>query len=88
MEKLRRKAYSYGATEFGKSERKNKKYYVIYDNKIIHFGHSGYDDYTTHHDKERRYNYRKRASGIKDKNGNLVYKNKYSPGFWSYNILW
>lgn len=88
MEKLKKKAFSYGASQFGKSERKNKKYYVVYQGKIIHFGHSGYDDFTTHHDKERRSRYRARASKIKDKNGKLTVNNPYSSNYWAYRILW
>jgi len=88
MEKLKNKAFSFGATEFGKSKRKNKKYYIVYGGKIIHFGHSSYEDYTTHHDKERRDRYRKRASKIRDKSGKLTVNNKYSPNFWAYHILW
>tara|TARA_R110001599_G_scaffold353033_1_gene589843 strand:+ start:186 stop:461 length:276 start_codon:yes stop_codon:yes gene_type:complete len=45
-----------------KSTNKNKKYVAEFDNnKKVHFGHSDYGDYTTHHDKKRRENYRARA---------------------------
>jgi len=72
-----------------KSNRKNKKFKVLVDNnKIIHFGDSRYEDFTQHNDKKRQVSYCKRAKGIKDKNGNLTYKNKNTANYWSYNFLW
>ena len=75
------------------SSNKNKKYKAILcyckgeskccdkDKRTVHFGHSLYQDYTTHHDKSRRDNYRKRA-----------YKgasaNPDTPAALSYYILW
>ena len=49
------------------SPEKNKKYAVInpYTNKLVLFGQTGYEDYTKHHDEQRRINYLKRASNIK-----------------------
>ena len=48
-----------------KSDNPKKKYKAIFTKtdgktKTIHFGAIGYDDYTTHHDKERRTQYRRR----------------------------
>ena len=38
-----------------KSDNKNKKYKAVIDGKKeIHFGAKGYDDFTTHKDKERK----------------------------------
>lgn len=85
---LIRKAKQLGASAIYKSNRKFKKYYVIYDGKPIHFGDSRYDDFTMHKDLARRKRYRKRAGGIKDSKGKLTYLNKYSPNFWSYHLLW
>lgn len=36
-----------------KSTRKDKKLMVEIDGKKIHFGQKGYEDFTTHKDKER-----------------------------------
>lgn len=66
------------------SSRKDKKYMVLHNNKWIHFGAMGYEDYTKHKDKERRDTYLKRAMGIK---GNWKY-NKYSPNNLAIHILW
>jgi hypothetical protein len=85
---LRRKAKTYGAEDLVKSWRKGKKWAVLYKDKWIHFGAIGYDDFTIHKDKDRRKNYRARASGIKNKEGKLTYKIKTSANFWAYNILW
>lgn len=49
------------------SEKKNKKF-KIYDtiyNKWVHFGAMGYEDFNKHNDKERQYNYLRRATNIK-----------------------
>lgn len=85
---LQLKAKKLGASEFGVSKAKGKKYYVIYNGKRINFGAKGMSDYTIHKDKARRDRYRARHSKIKLKDGRLAYKVKESPAFWSYRILW
>jgi len=89
--------------EFKKSTRKDKKYMVKVGNKWIHFGaivngkpmeqfkdstglglYSKYD----HGDKERRKRYLARAKGIKDKQGNLTWKDKESSNYYSIKYLW
>ena len=63
-----------------KSNRKNKKYQVtIPDNKIIHFGDSRYEDFTTHKDPGRKENYLKRHTVSNDLN---------TASFWAANLLW
>lgn len=70
-----------------KSASSTKKYDVYVINpktgrvKKVSFGAKGYEDYTTHHDKERRERYRTRHA--KDKINDIT-----SPGFWSWHILW
>ena len=79
----------YGAKNLEYSNRMNKKYMVTLKNgNNIHFGDPRYKDYLTHQGWKRRRLYRKRASNIKDKNGNLTYKDKNSANFWSYHLLW
>ena len=65
--------------------------------KLIHFGHIDYQHYKdkgghyahlNHLDKTRRKNYRKRASGIRNKKGQLTYKLKDTKNYWSYHYLW
>ena len=82
------KAKALGATDVYVSKRKNKKYAVDYNNKKIHFGDVRYDDYLDHKDDKRRENYLKRAKKIKNKKGELTYKDKNSPNFWSTFVLW
>lgn len=94
ISKVRKAAreYNLDILEFGESNRLHKKYQVVfeYKNKIhnIHFGDNRYEDYTTHKDKNRRDNYQKRASGIRNKSGKLTYLDPRYANFWSYHILW
>lgn len=88
MDKLKEKALSYGATDLKKSNRKDKKYYVVYNDKKIHFGHTKYQDFTQHNDPERRKRYLARATKIKDSSGKLTAENKNSANFWAINLLW
>jgi hypothetical protein len=89
--------------EFKKSTRKDKKYMVRYNNKLIHFGAikngipmDQYKDSTglglyskyDHNDEKRRDNYRARHSKIKIKDGSYAYKNKDQPSYWSWHFLW
>ena len=85
--------------EFKKSTHKGKKYMIFYGNKFIHFGDINYSQFydstplklyshLNHNDEKRRKSYLARAKGIKDKNGNLTYKNKNSPNYWSVHWLW
>ena len=61
-----------------KSTRKDKKLMAIIDNKkIIHFGASGYADFTTHKDEKRKQNYITRHK----KNENWTDPN--TPGFYA-----
>jgi len=71
-----------------KSWRKNKKYAVKSPSGFIHFGDSRYKDYMQHNDDDRRRLYLNRAKAIRDKNGNLTYRNPYSPNYWSVRYLW
>lgn len=78
-----------------KNTTNSKKKYFVYvkaDNKKgykkIGFGHKDYEDFTQHKDEKRRANYLKRAKGIKDKNGNLTWKNKNTPNYWAVHFLW
>ncbi len=71
-----------------KSTRKNKKFMVKTKKGIIFFGDSRYEDFTQHKDKKRREAYCKRAKAIKNKKGELTYKDKDTANYWSYNYLW
>jgi hypothetical protein len=85
------------------SHYKNKKYDVYLEdiNKWLPFGDIRYEHYKTSHlipqylhiykehkNRFRRDNYRHRASNIKDKNGNLTYKDPHSANYWAFNYLW
>ena len=84
---------------FSKSKAKNKKYAVIYNGKTINFGDSRmaqYKDSTglglfsskNHLDPIRRKSYLARAKGIKNKKGELTWKDKASANYYSVRYLW
>ena len=74
------------------SKAKNKKFsvYVMKDGKkkLIHFGSSLHQDFTQHKDEKRRKSYLARAKGIKNKKGELTWKDKNTPNYWSVHYLW
>ena len=86
--------------DFKKSTRKGKKYMIVAPNgKTIHFGslsNEHYKDttplklytYLDHNDEKRRASYLARAKGIKNKKGELTWKNKNSANYYSINFLW
>ena len=75
-----------------KSMAQNKKFsvYVMKDGKkkLINFGDSRYEDFRQHKDEKRRKSYLARAKGIKNKKGELTWKDKNTPNYWSVHYLW
>ena len=75
-----------------KSNKKGKKgkVFVMKNGvkRLIHFGDSNMEDFTQHRDPVRRKSYLARAKGIRDKQGNLTWKDKSSPNYWSVRVLW
>lgn len=66
-----------------KSDRNGKKWKAQFENgTTVHFGASGYQDYTMHKDSERKERYIQRHMKHED------WKNVYSAGFWSRWLLW
>ena len=86
--KLEQKALKLGASKLGISNRFNKRFYVIYNNKYIHFGSKNGNTYIDHHDDEIRKNWIARHSKIKNYKGEYVITLKDSPSYWSKNLLW
>ena len=85
--------------DFKKSNVKNKKYSVTSPNgKTINFGDKRYTQFKdnalglyksqNNNDEERRKRYKARASKIKDKSGNLTFKNPEFANYYSYKYLW
>ena len=84
------------------NKTKSKYKYWVYvqkDGKVkkIGFGNKdfqhfkdkiGYYKSLDHNDKERRKSYLARAKGIKDKEGNLTWKDKNSANWWAIHKLW
>ena len=87
LKELDKKAKKLGATEFGISKAKNKRFYVVYDNKLIYFGSSVGKAFIDHHDEKKRDAWRARHIKIL-KHGKPAYKDKSSPSYWSWHILW
>ena len=84
---------------FMKSANKNKKYAVVYNGKTINFGDSTAEQYKDstglglytskdHLDPVRRKSYLARAKGIKNARGELTWKMKSSPNYYSVRFLW
>ena len=67
-----------------KSNRKEKKWMVIIDGRKVHFGASGWSDYTIHGDKKRMERYVARHR----KRENWTKSGINTPGFWSRWLLW
>ena len=65
------------------STRKDKKYMLLnpYNNKWIHFGFYGMEDFTKHRNLLRREKFRTR-------NKKWATQDEYTPGFLSYYLLW
>ena len=88
MDKLYNEAFKLGASEFGESKNKNKRFYVIYQGKKINFGSKTGSTFIDHKDKTKRKAWYARHSKIKDKSGQLVINNPLSASYWSANLLW
>lgn len=66
------------------STRKNKKYMIkgdFSDNKWIHFGQWGMEDYTKHNDKKRR-------ELFLNRNNEWQYRKQNTPSYLSFWLLW
>ena len=89
FKKLSKNAKKLGAKSLDYSTRKNNKYMVnLESGKKVHFGSPNYPDFLTHQDKDRRDKYLARATKIKNKQGELTYKNPESSNYWSVHLLW
>ena len=88
MHDLKIEALRLGATDLRPSWRKGKKLAVLYRGKWIHFGALGYEDYTTHHDVDRRASYRRRHKAILLLDGRPAYTVKTQASFWAWHLLW
>jgi len=71
--------------KLSRSSRKDKKYQAVVGNQTVHFGATGYSDYTLHKDPERKQRYIKRHSRGNE-NWNKTGIN--TPGFWARWLLW
>lgn len=86
-----------GKYDYEKSTRKDKKLMTTVNGKTIHFGNPNYQHFKDrtgiwrkldHENPQRRKNYLTRAKGIKNKKGELTWKNPESPNYHAIRILW
>jgi len=70
-----------------KSNRPGKKYMVYVDGKTVHFGATGYSDYTKHKDSSRMSRYSTRHGSGKGRE-NWSGSGIKTAGFWSKWLLW
>ena len=87
VDRLKGKAEELGATDIGLSSRKGKRFYVVYNDKTIHFGAKEGKTYIDHGDEKKLHAWRARHSKIYNKNGE-AYKDKTSAEYWSWSLLW
>src|SRR4051812_25925508 len=74
---------------YWKSTSGNKKWMTITpEGRKVHWGDPHMKDYTQHHNKKRRSNYKKRHAGIRLKNGSRAIDKKWSPAWLSYHVTW
>lgn len=66
------------------SPKSDKKYMVIVDNKTVHFGQKGAEDYTIHKNPQKKNWYKSRHA----KNENWKKSGIKTAGFWSNHLLW
>ena len=67
-----------------KSKIKGKKWTAFINGKRVHFGASGYSDYTLHKDPKRK----KRYIARHEKREDWTHAGRYTPGYWSRWLLW
>ena len=88
MSTLRAKAIKLGATEFGHSHVRGKRFYVIYRGHRINFGAANGSTYVDHEDQHKRAAWYARHSNIKLRDGRFAYRVRESPSYWSWHLLW
>jgi len=88
MENLHAKAMRLGASDFGRSKTKTKRFYVVFGGKKINFGLKGGQTFIDHKNKKKRDAWRARHHKIRLKSGKLAYKDPNQASFWSDKILW
>ena len=67
-----------------KSNRVGKKYMARVNEKTVHFGARGYEDYTTHKDEKRKASYLARHRTKED----WTLSGVDTAGFWARHLLW
>ena len=71
-----------------KSSSPNHRYEVDVYGKKIKFGSPTMENFLVHKDQERKKNYLKRSSNIRNKQGKITRNYVLSPNYWSRRVLW
>ena len=72
MDNLYKKAIKLGASDFGISTTLHKRFFVVYDGRMINFGSKHAKTFIDHHDDDKRKAWIARHSKIKNKDGQYV----------------
>ena len=88
MEKLKRKALKLGATNFGISKAKGKRFFIVYLGKKINFGSDIGSTFFDHKNIIKKKAWLARHSKIQNKKGEYVIYLKTSPSYWASRLLW
>lgn len=90
-------------TRFQRGPGRYKYTAVLPSGKRVNFGHRDYEQYRdrvpkrlggglwthkNHGDAQRRANYRKRHSGVRQASGRRAVTQPYTPAWFSYHFLW
>jgi hypothetical protein len=77
--------------EITESKAKGKRFAIVYKNKTINFGQyptTGKGAFIDHKDEKLKNAWRARHEKILLKDGTPAYKDKSSPSYYSYRLLW
>ena len=88
MNSLHGMAIRLGASDFGESSRKGKRFYVVFQDKVIHFGSDVGLTYYDVNDETRRRAWFARHTRITDSQGKHSINNPLSGLYWSARLLW
>ena len=89
MEELRNKAIKLGATDFGRSNKPGKRFFVEYKDKKIDFGSDSRETFFDTPDTQKRKAwYSRHSKNINSKTGKKFINEKTSGLYWASRLLW
>jgi hypothetical protein len=89
MNELQKKAIKLGATKFGISDKSEKRFFVIYKDKLINFGSQSRNTFFDNPDRDKRKSwYARHSVKVDKKTGRPFIQERTSPLFWASRLLW